>query len=235
VRRKSTDIGGKLRSEEGMTMSAEQAPPNHFDRSKPFYPLVTNYALQFAGFKELAVRATLHQLAKMPGGANGLAYALAFQPEAGKLRPDIKAQLEKLGGPLELRSDVQNCPVIIEIDDIGSEVLSQGRYLLGHLRNVAGWSLLIVAHEISRARPWHSPDPLWEFLRHCRHAAAHGGTFAFRTREPRFPAKWGGLEITRAREGSPVLASDDAPGLLWPGDLVRLLWDIEQAYPQMKA
>lgn len=30
--------------------------PNHFDRSKPFYPLVMNYVIQLIGFKELTLR-----------------------------------------------------------------------------------------------------------------------------------------------------------------------------------
>lgn len=33
-----------------------QVPVNHFDRSKPFYPLVTHYLAQLIGFKELLLR-----------------------------------------------------------------------------------------------------------------------------------------------------------------------------------
>jgi hypothetical protein len=228
-------LGEATPSGKGRTMTGEAVPLNHFDRSKPFYPLVVNYVLQLAGFKEFAVRGFLCQQANAPDGAKDLTFAPAFQTGVGKLGPAIKGQLEKLGGPLELRSDTQGSPVIIDMDDLAGEALFQGGYLSGYLHKVAGWSLLIVAHQISKGRPWHSYDPLWEFLRHSRNAAAHGGTFTFQGDEPRFPAKWGMLEITRDLAGSRVLASAEEPGLLWPGDLVRFLWDIEQTYPAMKA
>jgi hypothetical protein len=35
--------------------------------------------------------------------------------------------------------------------------------------------------------------------------------------------------------GTPLFDSLEEPGLLAPGDAIRLLWDIEQAYPDMHA
>jgi hypothetical protein len=86
--------------------------------------------------------------------------------------------------------------------------------------------LLIVAFEL--ADDVRTREPPWEFLRHCRNAAAHGGAFAFRGPEPRRPAVWRGLELTQGMSGERLFHhSDDQPGLLGLGDPVRLLIDLD--------
>jgi hypothetical protein len=91
--------------------------------------------------------------------------------------------------------------------------------------------VLVMAHEISKDKPWHNHDPLWEFLRHCRNAVAHGGYFHFKNNEPRRPAFWGSFILSPASNRAPLFKKDG--GILSPGDPIRLLWDIEQAYPEM--
>jgi hypothetical protein len=70
-------------------------------------------------------------------------------------------------------------------------------------------------------------------LHHCRNAAAHNGLFDFYSNQPKYPAKWASFEITRSLQSTPLFHSEVEPGLLGPGDAIRLLWDIEQANPQM--
>lgn len=46
--------------------------------------------------------------------------------------------------------------------------------------------------------------PLWEFFRHTRNAAFHGNRFHFLGDEPKRPASWRGLEITRNLQDTPL-------------------------------
>ena len=94
-------------------------------------------------------------------------------------------------------------------------------------------NVLILAHELCKDKQYHDVSEIWEFLRHCRHAAAHGGSFNFLHGEPRRPAKWGKFEIASMLQGTPLFKEQNKQGLISPGDVVRLLWDIEQAYPSM--
>ncbi len=112
----------------------------------------------------------------------------------------------------------------------------EARYLGDHVLRHAE-HLLILAWETTEE--FRDTGPLWEFLRHCRNASAHGGSFNLKYDEPRRPAEWGPFQITQELHGSRLFASRDesgviTQGLLHPGDPIRLLWDIEQAYPKMK-
>jgi hypothetical protein len=62
----------------------------------------------------------------------------------------------------------------------------------------------------------------------CRHAIAHGGTISLTGNEPRLPAEWNGIAITKESQGTPLFAYGDTPGLLGAGDPLYLLWDLEQ-------
>jgi hypothetical protein len=207
--------------------------PNHFDRGKPFYPLVVNYIVLLAGFKDLAVRGTAggEHLGELLRGtfARGTSQA-ATDEELGKLRDNLR----KLLGPLQLRSEFTGSGVTVDIDTLAREVVSNVTYLSSFVMRSAG-SLLILAHELTKEAPWRDRGPLCEFLRHARNAAAHGGAFNLHPNEPSQPARWGSFEIIRALNGTPLFKDTAGLGLLSPGDPVRLLWDIEQAYPAMSA
>jgi hypothetical protein len=216
--------------------------PNHFDRGKPFYPLVMNYIVQLIGFKELAVRGVvrtqpysgeiLREIVKKLAGAS--APDESMQEHTLKQVEEVTTQLSKLLGPLELRSEFQGNRISIDIDAIANELATNFNYLLPYTLRAAG-HLLILAHEICKDEPYHDQGPLWEFLRHCRNAAAHGGTFTFLNNEPRRLAQWGHIEIIGSLQGTPLFKGENGKGFLSPGDPIRLLWDIEQAYPSMKA
>lgn len=93
----------------------------------------------------------------------------------------------------------------------------------------------MLAHEISKNKPWHTQDPMWEFLRHSRHAVAHNGRFHFANGEPRRRSEWGPFLLTAALHGTRLFKEGTTEGMLSPGDPILLLWDIEQAYPAMIA
>lgn len=213
----------------GMT----KPPLNHFDRSKPFYPLVMNYVAELIGYKELGLRGL--------AGSPQLEECVARAARLGRVSISTETERESvvrgfgvLLGPLQLHSEFQQAPIIVDIDEAAREFAYNATYLLDYALKSAA-SVLILAHELSKDRPWHDTGPLWEFLRHCRNAAAHGGRFNLVNGEPRRGAQWGAFNITAALHGTALFRSKDSPGMLGPGDPIRLLWDIEQAYPQMTA
>jgi len=203
-------------------------PLAHFDRGKPFYPLVMQYAMQLVGFKELAVRGAVGG----PDVKQAVNKVTGLSDEQSADAANLAANLEKLLGPLELRSSVRVQPLLVPVDDIAKEVVSNVWFLGNYLLLSAG-SVLILAHELCKDKAAHDTGPLWEFLRHCRHAAAHGGRFNFQHGEPRRPAKWGALEIVAGLQGSPLFKGADGVGFLSPADPILLLLDIEQAYPAL--
>ena len=213
--------------------------PNHFDRSKPFYPLVVHYICQLFGFKELAAHGVARQLRERIAREGDAAYyewlRLTGEAESHSIRESMEKLLTagphvELLPPLDLASKVQGHPVRIEAADIADDLVENASYLAGLAMRAAG-SLLIVAFESTD--PYHDRSELWEFLRHCRNDAAHDGRFRLLRDEPRWPARWASLEITKPLDGTLLFHSGDAPGLIGPGDALRLLWDIEQAHPQL--
>jgi hypothetical protein len=212
-------------------------PPNYFDRSKPFYPIVMNYIIQLIGYKELLVRG----LVGPPDEDERLQLLLRKFPRAREEAEQnkegldkLREQIEVLTGPLKLVSVFQNNTITVEIDEMAQDVSENYLYLAWGMLPAIG-NIFIVAYETAKEQGWHNTGPLWEFLRHCRHAAAHGGRFTFRGREPVRPAKWEHLEITREMQGLPLFKNAEGVGFLSLGDPIRLLWDIEQANPQMQA
>ena len=201
---------------------------NSFDRGKPFYPLVMNYLTQLIGFKELALRGVI--------GAPALDSALkqlGGTPEASKEQlSELQSQLSELAAPLNLRCESSDGYLTVDIDEIARDITQNSTYLAEFLMKSAG-SVLILAFELSEA--WRDKGPLWEFLRHCRHAAAHGGKISFKNAEPKHLAQWGKLHLLPTHQGMPLFKTINQPGILSPGDPIRLLYDIEQAYPSMKA
>ena len=123
-------------------------PLAHFDRGKPFYPLVMQYAMQLVGFKELAVRGAV-------GGRDvkqAVNKVTGLSDEQSADAANLAANLEKLLGPLELRSSVRVQPLLVPVDDIAKEVVSNVWFLGNYLLLSAG-SVLILRMSCVRTRP----------------------------------------------------------------------------------
>ena len=142
---------------------------NHFDRGKPFYPLVMNYVTQLLGFKELAVRGLIGP--RKVTEEEFLDTPRDWNP--ARVDESIRG-IEKLLGPLELRSEFQGNRIIVDADEVAGEIADNHLYLLPFYIRAAG-SLLVLAHEMTRDQSYRDNGPLWEFLRHCRNAATHNG------------------------------------------------------------
>jgi hypothetical protein len=182
------------------------------------------------GFKELAIRGLFGRssldaaLEKIGGIKNASADEI----------DELRKGLSKLSGPLELKSEFSGGYVTFDVDEVSREIAQNSSYLAEFLMR-AGGSVLVLAHELSKGQPWHDKGPLWEFLRHCRNAAAHGGSIHLQRGEPCRPACWGQIQLNAQLHGTPLFKESGKNGLLSPGDVIRLLYDIERAYLQMTA
>jgi hypothetical protein len=220
---------------------------NAFNRGKPFYPLIVNYLVLLIGFKDLAAQGVIKELNELTFVNQSINLDEVIKinlnkhslSEIGKMElqqklAEVKDGISKILGPLELKSEFQNNNVTVKIDEIANDLANNALYLIQYTILSAS-SLFILAHETSKDKPWHDRGPLWEFLRHCRNAAAHGGLFTFKGDEPKRLAEWGRFRIEATLQGTPLFKDKGGKGLLSPGDPIRLLWDIEQNYPSMSA
>ncbi len=143
---------------------------------------------------------------------------------------EIETNIKTLSGPLELKSEFQDNHIPVEREFLAKEFADNFRYLL-EFNVKAGGILLVLAYEMTHS--FHDHSPLWEFLRHCRNAVAHNG-FNFRNGEPKYLAEWGKFHLTSSMQGLQLFKAPPTAGLLSLGDPLRLLWDIEQAFPGIK-
>lgn len=206
-------------------------PINHFDRSKPFYPLVVSYVLQLLGLKEIIVRGLVGKRVITAEDIKG--YTSDGSESSLQLQKTVATQLNQLLGPLELRSEQDDNTITIDADQLAQELINNHNYLLPHYILV-GSNILVLAHETTKGASYRDKGHLWEFLFHCRNAVAHGGRFHFMNNQPKHPASWGKFNLTNSVHGLRLFKDSSGDGLLSPGDPIRLLWDIEQNYPDMQ-
>ncbi|MBF8265358.1 MAG: hypothetical protein HW384_1222 [Dehalococcoidia bacterium] len=211
----------------------ESTPLVYFDKDKPFYPLVLNYLASLHGISELLMRGLIVKLKVAPGEV--VKKEIKEFPKYATLLNSLPTQFPE---PLALKSEFQGNSIKIDADEIASVLVTDPSHIrtftnhtLG-LAIMASASVLILAYETTAQ--YHDNGPLWEFLRHCRNAAAHNGLFYFKKGEPRRLAKWGKFTIEVAIQGTPLFANKNTHGLFGPGDPICLLWDIEKAYPNMR-
>ena len=202
---------------------------NHFDRGKPFYPYIINYISTLHGITELISRSFIKKIEHL----NNIEIEKLFREL--NLRPEIKENFKKNRTPtplipLSLKSFFQQDSIEINIEEIANDLFNNYLYLLSYQIKAAG-VLFIVAYETTKK--YNDNSPIWNFLYHCRNAAAHNGKFKI-TNVKKIPAKWGQFEITKSLEGTNLFRIPNRGGLLGIGDPIRLLWDIEQQYPQMR-
>lgn len=196
-----------------------------FDRSKPFYPIVMNLWYQFHGFNDLLSRGLMRKASHLSReSVDGLVRSVAIKrPE--RIRQIVNSHPVPLLLDFNLRCKMDPRGIEVDPNELAEEVLQEGAYLGPYLVRAAG-AALITADAVAN-EPRRRESPTWEFLHHGRNAAAHGDRFTFRNGEPKRRAKWRGLSITRKREGTPLFDGTPAEGLLLPGDVLRLLNDLE--------
>lgn len=206
-----------------------------FDEDKPFYPLVAGYMAQLHGHLELSSRAIVNILEGNNGHHPelvellGLTYCeRAMQGEKTPLHEELRPVSKVVGRAIQ-----------VDLDSLAADfhsLIVDSSFREAHEQ--AAGSLFITAKAFlddyfdstgARDRP-----PIIEFLRHCRNAAAHGGTFNPKDYdEPKAPAEWRGIVFTEDFHGENLFHSSENEGHLKPGDAIFILWDIEQQHPDI--
>ena len=168
----------------------------HFDKNKPFYPLVIAYLAQVHGFIELCSRGCKYRLApvydKMKNNNELLDNFDKFMLEGikpkdfARVKKIIQGGITSLIGKQQLGS-ITGQNININIDELAIEIFNNGVAVLEYFLKMATGSLLILSWELTAKD--HTEHEIWEFLRHCRNAAAHGGLFHFFRGEPKNPSK----------------------------------------------
>jgi hypothetical protein len=197
-----------------------------FDPAKPLHGLVMAYLAQLHGFIELASRGILTFLktksdreveAFLAGGVDPAVRSLFEAGRGGRITPLLGKQkpLARVG-PNDLEVDIEALSKSIALDHGPA---------LKHFNRLSAGSLLILAWDHTEA--YHTHEPLWEFHRHTRNAAAHGGRFTFKHGEPLRKAAWRTLGIVAALEGTSLFYDEPDAGFLGIGDVLYLLHDLE--------
>jgi hypothetical protein len=203
-------------------------PPLTFSENGPFHPLVIAYLAQAHGLIELASRGLLAHTENI--GEDNVRHWI--RNEAG---PRERSALERVVGAtatpliedLTLASQV-NGAITVNSDELGRQIFWKHRDPLRRFNTATAGGLLVLAWESTTGN--HSREPLWEFMRHCRNAAAHRGHFTFKHGEPRRSAAWRTLDIGRDLEGSALFPDPPNPGFMAVGDVLHLLNDVESAF-----
>jgi hypothetical protein len=143
---------------------------------------------------------------------------------------EFRAYARWLNGPLRIKSEAEGVLSVIDADETAQEMWLNKPYLQEFMLRSAG-TLLLLVFEATKDSPAKDGAPVWEFLRHCRNAVAHDHRFFFVGAEPARPARWKRFNLNAAMHGTSLWGP--APGLLGPADPIDLLWDIEQAYPDL--
>jgi hypothetical protein len=194
----------------------------------PFYGLVVAYLCQVHGFNEIASRGLRAQIDQLgPDGLQEMLDHIDDERTREAMKGIASGGITGLLAEPGLHSEAGQ-RVNVDISKLASAVVREHRPAVIYLNRLSAGALLILAWETTEERHTNNED--WEFLRHCRNAAAHDGRFTFRRDEPRRPAKWRGLEIVRGLEGRTLFHDGTNPGFLGPGDTLHLLSDLEDRY-----
>jgi hypothetical protein len=203
-------------------------PLDHFDRGKPFYPLVIVYTIGLHGLKELALRGLLDMTHEQ--GLTPTLDQLLDSVTTGNTEFD--AGIRKLREPLSLALASDGARIPGGVGLTAREIAENHRAILPAMMPALG-SILMLANEIVKQQLRGVHDPVLEFLFHARKPVAHGGRWHFQNGQPKAPASWRGLSVSPSLEGSDLFRGPSGAGMLGPGDPIRLLRDIEQKYPTL--
>jgi len=195
------------------------------DARKPFYWLLLGSVTQLHGFIELASRGLKIELGAMSSKELDK-YLDSFSSDVSeRYREMVETSATKLFADLNLQSSVGEA-IRPNINALMSKASVDGEAMIRFMMRTAVGSVLILAWELTTQ--YHNRTPIWEFLRHCRNAAAHSGRFTLRKNEPTKLAKWRDLEITKELNDEMLFRTDEDEGFLQPGDVFYLLEDLDE-------
>ncbi len=194
-------------------------------RDGPFYGLVVCYLCQVHGFNEIASRGVRRQVDQLDGpGIDDMLAAIPDQRTREAMGRIAHGGVTELLAEPGLHSEVSD-RILVDIGALSDAIYQEHKPALSVLNRLSAGSLLVLAWETTL--DLHTTHPVWQFLRHCRNAAAHNGMFTFRPHEPKHPATWRTKTVTRALEGTLLFNDGVQPGFLGPGDALHLLTDLD--------
>ncbi|MBE3124225.1 MAG: hypothetical protein IMZ57_01015 [Acidobacteria bacterium] len=212
-------------------------PQLEFDPKKPFYPLVAAYLCQVHGLVDLASRGICQlfdhldkKYAKSRLTREQKISILLKNINAGYRRAIERAISHEKPIMIFKPELLSSCGKSIGVDSeaLADNVFNEPDVALEYFNRISAGGLLILAWTITGKK--HNRDPLWQFLRHCRNAAAHNGAFHFDPGEPKKPAEWRTLKIVRAMQGDCLFTDPPKKGFIGIGDVLYLLADIEKKF-----
>lgn len=143
-----------------------------------------------------------------------LLYHSHFQPTLDALNVQKQGKLVGIGSRIYPALEIRPHEII--------SLINNGFINLGQVTDNLSYMLLNIAYE-SVKQLLNINNPVHEFFRHLRHGASHGGKWSLIGEEPKRNAEWRGRKVTKDLQGKKLWELD-----LGPGDLMVLLWDIEQ-------
>lgn len=205
-----------------------------FDEGLPFYGLVIAYLSQVHGFIDLASRGLRIDFAESTKNASAPKAHLIEQfcsHLSGDSKEHCRAVVSTESAPLigkQRLGSREDDDIDIDIQHLASEAFRNYESPVDAYNRMSGGVLLIMAWEVSC--DYRTEEPIWEFHRHCRNAAAHNGKFVFRNGGPAREAKWRELRLSGDLDGSELFINPEGGGFIRPGDVLYLLWDLENKF-----
>lgn len=210
-------------------------PRISFDPKRPFYGLVVAYCAQVHGLIDLCSRGLREVFLDLksknengPMSKDAIIDTLCSGTTKGYdsfARKVLETESSPLFGVQRFASRTGKS-LRVKTDILSRAFFHDHKDPINYFAQMSAGSLLIASWELTRK--FHDANPLWEFHRHCRNAAAHNASFTFRNKEPRRAARWRSLEITRELRDTPLFQKDEHRGYIGPGDVLYLLADIER-------
>lgn len=199
-----------------------------------FYPLVSNCIASLHGNLDLISRGLINYIQIQNLDKSQIEDLLSQLTLNEKYRVGFIDNPAKtpLIDQLQFISIVNDDKLIVNIDEISSLILQRNFDVISQL-NQAARILTITSYEFIKQLK--DESPIWQFFRHIRNASAHRGKFSFNTNEPTKEAKWQNIEITKELDGADLFISSENKGLIYAGDVLLLLLDIEEQYPNIKS
>lgn len=213
-------------------------PKINFAPQKPFHGLVVAYLAQVHGLLDLFTRGLregwMHfkstQKSPLPPEDELIEVFCTgvTNDYSDQIRSVLKSESGALIGVQRLGS-IFNDGIKVDTQKLSQELFNEYKKPVSAFATMSAGSLLILAWESTLE--FHTKDPLWEFLRHCRNASAHNsGRFNFLYDEPKRKAQWRSQKIVPNLQGTKLFKDIDAQGFINPGDALYLLADIEQKF-----
>lgn len=208
--------------------------------SSVFYSLISNCIASIHGNLDLVSRGLINSIIANKFNKEQIELLLS----TAKMKDDFKSGFvdnpskTPLFGQLQFINSLNDKKFEIDIDGLSNLIFTRKFNPVDHI-NQAIRILIITAYQFTKQ--YNDKSPIWEFFRHIRNASAHGGKFNFtynsyeKKQEPVRKAKWHSIEIVGQLQGTKLFVEKPGVGLLYAGDIVLLLMDIEDQYPDIKS